>query len=341
MRHQQIRHFAVMFSILVGVACSDEGGNSDDGREELPPTTFQIDTNRITVSGISSGGYMAGQLHIAHSNLFSGVAILAGGPYWCAEGSILKGLGPCLTGDDIDPSRLLNYARELSDAGQIDALANLTEDRVWLFHGANDAVVGAGVVTATADFYEPLVASGGIVAVTDVAAVHGMPTLSVGAACDTMAPPFLNSCDYDAAGDLLHAMYGPLHGRVAADSELRTIMQPGSDNAKMLESAFLYVPRNCADGESCGLHVALHGCQQSSEFIDATFATGAGYNEWAESNDLLVLYPQVASSKVAPANPLGCWDWWGYTGDDYATKAGPQVAAIKSMIDALAGLNLP
>ena len=35
------------------------------------------------------------------------------------------------------------------------------------------------------------------------------------------------------------------------------------------------------------------------------FAAGAGYNEWAEANKLLVLYPQVASSKIAPMNPNG------------------------------------
>jgi len=50
-----------------------------------------------------------------------------------------------------------------------------------------------------------------------------------------------------------------------------------------------------------------------------------------------VLYPQVASSKIAPMNPYGCWDWWGYTGDDYATREGPQIEVIMAMLDALGG----
>jgi poly(3-hydroxybutyrate) depolymerase len=84
------------------------------------------------------------------------------------------------------------------------------------------------------------------------------------------------------------------------------------------------------------VHVAFHGCQQSAEFIGDTFVRDAGYNEWAESNRLLVLYPQAASSKVAPMNPLGCWDWWGYTGANYATKSGAQITSVMAMVDALA-----
>jgi hypothetical protein len=38
---------------------------------------------------------------------------------------------------------------------------------------------------------------------------------------------------------------------------------------------------------------------------------------------------------MAPFNPNGCWDWWGYSGENYATKQGPQMAAVKQLIDAL------
>ena len=339
MRHFEIRFSAIrrftflLFILMNVIAC---GVDSRTGSvQEIPTPAYTIDTSRITVSGMSSGGYMAGQLHMSHSDLFSGVAILAGGPYWCAEGSLSKGLGPCLKGSDIDPVRLLRYAEEMSTTGKIDALANLFDDTVWLFHGANDAAVDKKVVTEAAAFYAQLVSADKITTVMDVPAAHGMPTLSVGAACDAMVSPFLNACGYDAAGELLSALNGPMHERVTASGELRTVVQPDADSAEMLKQAFLYVPKNCASGERCGLHVALHGCQQSSEFVNDAFATGAGYNEWAESNNLLVLYPQVASSKLAPMNPMGCWDWWGYTNKDYATRSAPQIVVIKSMIDTL------
>ena len=174
----------------------------------------------------------------------------------------------------------------------------------------------------------------------DIEAAHGFPTLTTGVGCKEMASPYLNACNYDAAGELLAALHGELEPGVAASGELKRIPQPGADAATMLEHALLYVPESCASGEACGLHVALHGCLQSTEYIGDAFAAGAGYNEWAEANRLLVLYPQVASSRIAPLNPMGCWDWWGYTQGDYATKAGPQVKVIKATMDTLAGHSL-
>ncbi|MBC86589.1 MAG: polyhydroxybutyrate depolymerase, partial [Bdellovibrionaceae bacterium] len=49
---------------------------------------YNIDQSKISVSGISSGSYMAGQLHVALSGTFSGVGLVAGGPYYCSQGSV-------------------------------------------------------------------------------------------------------------------------------------------------------------------------------------------------------------------------------------------------------------
>ena len=53
-----------------------------------------------------------------------------------------------------------------------------------------------------------------------------------------------------------------------------------------------------------------------------------------------MLYPQVDSSKIAPLNPMGCWDWWGYTDGDYATRDGAQLKVVKATLDLLAGETL-
>jgi poly(3-hydroxybutyrate) depolymerase len=66
--------------------------------------------------------------------------------------------------------------------------------------------------------------------------------------------------------------------------------------------------------------------------VDAAFYRGAGFNRWAAANRLIVLYPQVSKS---PANPFGCWDWWGYTGAGYAKKSAPQMKAIMAMVKRL------
>lgn len=103
----------------------------------------------------------------------------------------------------------------------------------------------------------------------------------------------------------------------------------------MAEAGYLYVPQPCAAaGARCKVHVAIHGCVQAAESVGDKFYTESGYNHWADDNKLIVLYPQVNKSTV-PYNPQGCWDWWGYTGANYALKSGVQMKAIKAMVDRL------
>ncbi len=313
---------------------------TEEPTEPTDTAIYNVDSNRISVSGVSSGAMMATQLHVAHSSLFNGVALLAGGPWYCAQGSMKLALGPCMKGGDTGNAQLIAAAKQAEADGAIDSLANLSDDRAWVFHAALDEAVAEAASLAAIAFYTEFMPGESVEYVGDVEAAHGFPTLETGAACKEMAPPYLNACNYDAAGTLLATLHGELQPAVEAAGDLLEISQPGADDATMLDHALLYVPEACADGEACGLHIALHGCLQSTDYIGDALATGAGFNEWAEANRLLVLYPQVASSKIAPVNPMGCWDWWGYTGDSYATKAGAQVRVIKATMDALAGRTL-
>ena len=44
-------------------------------------------------------------------------------------------------------------------------------------------------------------------------------------------------------------------------------------------------------------HIALHGCQQGQAILgDKYYYAHAGYNEWADTNHIIVLYPQVVVS---------------------------------------------
>jgi poly(3-hydroxybutyrate) depolymerase len=295
---------------------------------------FNIDPDRVTVSGLSSGAYMAGQLHVAYSSRISGAALIAGGPWNCADGSVQTALAACIKGGELEFDR--EALDSLAGAGRVDDPANLANDRVWIFHGAVDPVVHRSVAAAAADFYREYLAPEQVAFVDDIPAGHGMPTVSAGLPCDELASPWINACGYDAAGELLAHLHGELAEPMPAASELRQLDQQAyGEDAQLWDYAYLYAPQACLGGAECALHVALHGCQQSAELVGDAFATLAGYNGWAEANRIVVLYPQVRSSHTAPMNPLGCWDWWGYTGDAYATREGPQVAAVMSMIDAL------
>src|SRR3954451_21625177 len=66
------------------VAWSMLAGKATLASERLP--SFNVDLGQTTVSGLSSGGYMAIQFHIAFSETVRGAGIVAAGPYFCAEG---------------------------------------------------------------------------------------------------------------------------------------------------------------------------------------------------------------------------------------------------------------
>lgn len=303
---------------------------------------LQLDPSRTTVSGLSSGAYMATQVHMAFSDHIAGVAALAGGPYGCAEGSLEIALSRCLNpGPEKVPdvSALAGAARARAAGGAIAPLAGLDGDRVLVMHGTLDITVGAAVSAAGAELYRAL---GGALVTEDASRkmAHTFPTLDAGSACDQSEAPYLGKCAFDGAGEILKALY-PGSDATAADAatgELRSFDQnaylPDGKDALLADSGYVYVPKACAAGETCSLHIALHGCQQNAEAIGDAFARDAGYNRWADAMRLVVLYPQTRAS-YAPLNPKACWDWWGYSGTDYDTRNGLQLRWLANAAAAL------
>jgi poly(3-hydroxybutyrate) depolymerase len=279
---------------------------------------------------------MAVQVHVANSARIAGAGVVAGGPYFCAEGRLSDALNRCMqtTIGPPDPGALVERARALAEAGRIDPLEGLAGDRVYLFAGTADETVTAPVVQAARDFYLLAgVAEQDLEYVHDIAAGHAFIVEDAAAACGTTGSPFINDCDYDQAGAILRHLYGALEppgatdqGRLLEFDQSELLPEPESHG--MAESGFVYVPSACADGAPCRLHIAFAGCRQTPADIGDLFARTAGFNRWAETNRLVILYPQ---SSASPGNPNGCWDWWGYDDPAYHTKAGRQVAAVAAM----------
>lgn len=285
---------------------------------------------------------MAVQFHVAHSALVNGVGVIAGGPYYCAQGSVFTALYNCMSPGWWTPlpqsGALKTHAERFAAAKRIDALANLKDARAWLFAGGNDRTVYPQVVEGLRGFYA---AHGVHVAlVADKPAGHGMVTEDRGAACAKTEPPFIVDCDYDAAGALLSFIVPKLAPAGKAAGQVMKFDQKsyaaGDAHAiSMDDTGYAYVPERCAK-ERCRVHVAFHGCRQGASEIGEAFVRDAGYNRWADANALIVLYPQAIKRYSAfTFNPRGCWDWWGYTGADYATRNAPQIRAVKAMIDRL------
>jgi Esterase PHB depolymerase len=100
----------------------------------------------------------------------------------------------------------------------------------------------------------------------------------------------------------------------------------------MDSTGWLFVPASCANGQACRLVIALHGCLQYQGIIQEQFVQESGINEWADTNNIIVLYPQATASFISPSNPLGCWDWFANTGPNYTLKTAPQMQAIMGMV---------
>lgn len=298
----------------------------------------------LTVSGVSAGGYMATQYQMAYSKDVIGAGIVGAGPWFCAQGAITRALDDCTAGDAAGPDErpLVAALRASAAAKAVDDPSWLAPDRVWVFHGGKDVTIGAAVSDSLVRFYRAFLPPERIRYETQVPAAHGMPTLAEGGDCGRAEAPWILACQYDAAGAMLGTLYDGLAAPAAEISgELREFDQStyvaGGALASMAETGFLFVPKDCAAGKPCRLHVAFHGCRQGVGFVGRRFAKASGYNRWADANRIVVLYPQADKSLFWPFNPRGCWDWWGYSGLDYASRDGLQVRSVRRMVQALGG----
>jgi len=324
------------------------GCGSQAAEHALP--TLKLDPARVSVVGLSSGAAMAQQAHFAFSDHLIGAGLIAGPPYGCAEGDLGTALGRCMKGapDAPDVVRLAERARELAEAGKIAPLSGLDGDHVWVMHGAADQTVHELVTRASYAIYQALEREVAQPPVTGMDLVwdakrsigHAWPTRAQGESCAVTAAPFIAACDFDASHAMIKSLYGaPAHevGEAAAGT-LHTFDQNAfrvdGDDAFLGDEGFLYVPPQCTEGTRCGAVFAFHGCEQNAATLGQQFAQEIGLNRWADAYDLVVIYPQTRASFV-PLNPKGCWDWWGYSGADYATREGKQLAWLANLGRAL------
>jgi len=341
---EPVARSAVRSSALLLCLAASAGPSAAPATEPLP--SFQVDLAQSSVSGLSSGAYMAGQFHVAFSTTLIGVGLVAGGPYGCAEGQLAGALNRCMQTSlgAPDPTRLHELAENLATQGRIDPLTGLAGDRVYVFSGSKDETVTPPVIARAVEFYRLAgVPDGDIEHVHDVAAGHAFVTEDEGNACGVTQSPFINDCDYDQAGAILQHIHGALNapvpdlsGGLIEFDQAEFLSDPTAHG--MGRTGLAYVPASCAAGEPCRVHIAFHGCRQTTDRIGDAFLTKTGYNRWAEDNHLIVLYPQAHET---PLNPNACWDWWGYDDPRYMTRSGRQMAAVHGMLVRLAGGSAP
>jgi poly(3-hydroxybutyrate) depolymerase len=375
--------FAAALTVIAGPAAAQ------------PLGSYDIRQDRIFVAGISSGGYMAVQMHVAFSSLFKGAAIYAGGPDDCAQGSVATAVTTCEQDEPpVNVAALESIAASWASEGLIDPLANLKGQPVYLWSGTADTTVVQPLMDALQSYYQnfqaavfhydnnfdaqhgwespygqlpckelasPYViqctsadqtASAGVGSATGVSLPGlSLPGLSLpGLSLPGLSAPGQSSAaagPYDSEkvwltqwfGNLNAKNEGKLKGGVIPFDQ--TEFAPGSNAAaiSMDQTGYAFVPTGCASGQQCGLVLALHGCLQNFATVGWAFIDDAGINEWADTNNIIVLYPQTVATNGS--NPEGCWDWWGYLNPNYALKSGPQMQALSAMVTRIAGLEAP
>lgn len=306
---------------------------------------YNVNISDTSVSGLSSGGFMAVQLGVAYSSVFKGVGVFAGGTFDCAGAANYTS---CMYNQTVSPTSAVNTMRSWS-GNQIDATSNIARQKIYIFVGSSDTTVGPNVTDAVNAMYT---SSGSFVAASNVkydklsGAGHTFPTDFSGSgdnSCSVTASPYISNCSYDGAGTVLQWIYGTLNARnngtltgtLLSFDQTQFITGNGMDT-----TGYVYVPAACASGAQCKLHVALHGCLQSYSNIGNSFTNNTGYNKWADTNNIIVLYPQTTvdntshstSASGSLANPNACWDWIGWYGSTFAQKTGVQQKAIMAMV---------
>jgi len=293
---------------------------------------------------------MAIQVHVAHSAIFQKMASIAGPPYRCAEGEIGTALSACT----IEPmlinlNLMISTTGKYYSQGEIDDPTNLANSSVWLFSGTKDTIVHTGVVKKSLEYYQHYITNSKLIQfINTIPAEHSWVTDNYGNPCGIFKKPFLNNCNYDAAGILLQFFFGSLNPPVAVanlsniiqfDQGLYTPDQTSPKKLSLAQTGYAYIPTNCWKKQLCKLHVSFHGCEMCEAEIGNDFYVNSGLNEWGESNNIIIVYPQTIPSELLPYNPDACWDWWGYTNNKYATKEGPQIVTTMNIISAFAGTN--
>ena len=286
---------------------------------------------QFSVSGISSGAFQAVQMHVAYSSQVVGAGIIAGGPYHCSRGSLLS-TNYCMSMPYLlSLKHCEQYTRDQATAGTIDPISNLANTSAWVYSGLIDTVVNQLVGRDLAKYYEVF----GVKVSTkfDMPSEHAWITQDYGNACALLMSPYMNHCKYDAAGELLKVIYGDgLVSKAQVKDNLKTFDQSqyADSGAGMDSEGYVYVPTGCASNPSaCRVHISYHGCAMGKEVIGDQFAANSGLNEWGEGSNIIIVYPQIKKNLLK--NPNGCWDWWGYTGSDFALKSGAQMAATQKM----------
>ena len=302
---------------------------------------YNANPAQVSVSGFSSGAFMAQQLGVAYSSRFMGVGVFAGGNYDCWRSGPPGCAYPNTPNIGPPIANMNKWSGTL-----IDPVSNIANQKIYVFIGTNDTVVGPNTADQVVNLYKAFTPSSNIRYDNTNPATHAFPTNIDGPGIHPCGGDGVTNCGFDGAGAVLQWIYGPLNppnNGILSGSLIQfdqgAFVTPGNG---MDSEGWIYVPASCANGALCRLHVALHGCSQSYSLVGSYFIVNSGYNRWADTNNIIVLYPQnLPDSKNSPPPYQGCWDFQADYGLNYDQKSGVQPTAITNMVSRITSAYTP
>lgn len=333
---------AAVTSLVLSTTTAASGATTPYTKTPVAGSLSGYNISQVHVAGVSSGGYMATQLQVAYSSRIRGAAIFAAGPYYCSQNNANQALYGCM--DNIWPTYLSTLeakTRSYASYGWIDPVGYLAGDQVYVYHGNNDTTLRKSVNDDLVRYYQDFGAS--VQYDSGSSAGHAWVTPYGTNSCTVTASPYLNDCGTDPQNAMVRKLFGavnapntgPLGGQLISFDQNTFAVNGYANGLSMGNTGFAYVPASCAAGQSCKLLVALHGCKQGYGAIGTAFVDRANLNQYADTNNMIVLYPQAIATGV---NPNGCWDWWGYLGyTNFPIQGGLQLETIMNMVRRLGG----
>jgi len=340
--------------------------NLGAGTGQLKLAQLNVDQSRITVSGFSSGGTMAQQVFVSHSEIVQGCGTISHAFYRCGpgDGVVDNYDRACTTEFDPPVSTIYNPKLAIADLqfyaahGIIDPVVYLKNKPLYIFAGSSSFLFNMDLGLGAATVFEDLIGNNSAIKVRVQEANLTLPTdnPSMPSCRGEVNNLWISNCAFSAAFEMLQWLLGSDTVSVHPTTNGSVTLQPlwefeqsefltNTDNvaeggAGMDLIGFYYIPKSCQESHGftppCPLHVYFHGCRVGREFTGSEHIMKSGYLEVAELNNVIMLFPQSHST---PANEFACWDTYGYASRrDYATKEGVQVNMVHNMISRVSGL---
>lgn len=315
----------------------------------------------FTISGISAGAAMSIQYGIAFSSTVQANGIIAGIPYTCSQGMMGYALACMDAPEIINIQNIISTAQEYASFGLIDPMDNIKNHYLHLWSGKSDTVVVQGVMMLVAEMYQYMGVTS-MESIFNYSSEHAWITNNYGNDCDYLGEPYVNNCGYDFSGEFLSRSWkhmrhargisnlGPWNSQKGVMNTSRffafdqTKYGASAPANSMASKGYVYVPSQCGSVSTsgsntvlsnpsvrCHLHLNFHGCTQQADLIGLDYISQTNLNEWAEANNIVILYPQSSTNLD---NPKACFAWWDFNGFDsnYANKEGAQMKMINEMV---------